>query len=49
MVKDNKKRVMISIPKTVLKDLEMMCEAYGMEKSQLISMLVVFHKERMQK
>ena len=47
MVREDKKRVMITLPRKVIKDLEVICDSYGMNKSQMISMLVVFHKERM--
>ena len=50
MVKNDKSRVMISLTKKSLKELDDLCDAYGMTKSQVLQMLVVvFHRERISK
>ena len=51
MVKTSNKRVMVTLPKTILNLLDEIAETYGMSKSDAVKMLiVVFHnstKERM--
>lgn len=38
MIKENKSRVMITIPKSIETDLEVLCGQMGVSKSQFISM-----------
>lgn len=50
MVKQGKKRVMITLTDKSEKMLNEIADVFGMNKSQVLSMMiVVFHKERMNK
>lgn len=40
MVKETKQRVMISIPKTTVDDIETLCDQMGISKSAFISMAI---------
>lgn len=50
MVKPQNKRVMVTLSKTTEKMLDEIADTYGMTKSAALQMMiVVFHKERMNK
>lgn len=47
MVSKNKSRVMVTLTKKSVLELDELCEMYGMSRSQIVQMLVVvFHRER---